>query len=43
MNDPRSIGISSKDANLIGLEAGSSQAFINKEYLSNFQYSKQIN
>lgn len=50
MNDPRivlskeliKIGISLTDANIIALDTGSSQVSVNGDYLSDFQYSKQI-
>ena len=50
MEDPRiilkqkliKVGILPQDANLIALEAGSSQALVNKKYLISFQYSEKI-
>lgn len=49
-NDPRiilkqkliDVGILLKDATIISLDAGSSQVYINMEYLENFNYSKSI-
>ncbi|WCM42909.1 hypothetical protein MG290_04285 [Flavobacterium sp. CBA20B-1] len=48
MEDPRvilqqeliKVGISEINANVIALDAGSSQVSVNSEYLNNFQYSK---
>ncbi len=50
MNDPRIIlrdrlienGISIKDANLIALDAGSSQAYVDIEYLKDFDLSENL-
>lgn len=50
MSDPRivlkeeliSIGILSKQASIISLDAGSSQVIVNKEYLDGFRFSEII-
>lgn len=50
MEDPRiilqneliKVGIKHTDAHIISLDAGSSQVVVNREYLSDFEYSKQI-
>jgi hypothetical protein len=50
MSDPRiilkeeliSIGIAANQAAIIALDAGSSQAFVNKEYLDEFKFHKSI-
>lgn len=50
MKDPRiilqqkliKIGFSETHSNLIALDTGSSQVCVNKEYLDDFQYSKNI-
>lgn len=50
MRDPRiflknelmAIGILSKQASIIALDAGSSQVIVNKEYLNDFKFSKII-
>lgn len=50
MNDPRKIleqelikiGISSRDAAIIALDTGSSQVFVNREYLNDFPYLKSM-